>query len=168
MNSGLSPCLPKHAGRCSAPIHHRPSPILLQRDVSGDQRQWKRYIVQTATDCQASGRCPSMHPALPRNPGRIPQAPRTRPMMHESIADSPSKINPRLLVQNPVLHQRLWKSRTFGAKPPIPHESASHSMGYEHAPSIVGEAGCIHQRCVTLMPPAVPSPPAGRRCQSPR
>ena len=117
MNSGLSPCLPKHVGRCSAPLHHRPAALLLQRGASGDQRQWERYLVHTATDCQASGRCPSMHPALPRNPGRIPQAPRTRPMVHESIADSPSKINPRLLVQNPVLHQRLWKSWTFGAKP---------------------------------------------------
>jgi len=52
--------------------------------------------------------------------------------------------------------------------PPILHESTSHSKGYEHAPSIVGEAGCVHRRCVTPTPLAVPWLPGGRRCQSPR
>src|SRR5262245_19679367 len=32
---------------------------------------------------------------------------------------------------------------------PIPHESASHSMGYEHVPSIVREKGRVRRRCVT-------------------
>ena len=154
MNSGLSPRLPKHLGRCSAPLHHRPSAIRLQRGASGDQRQWERYLVHTATACQASGRCPSMPPAIPRNLGRIPQAPRTRPMVHESIADSPSKINPRLFVQNPVLHQRLWKSRTFGTKPLMPHESVSHSRGYEYTPSIAGEQERVYRYRVTPACPA--------------
>jgi hypothetical protein len=30
----------------------------------------------------------------------------------------------------------------FCAKPPIPHESASHAKGYEHASSFAGTALC--------------------------
>jgi hypothetical protein len=33
-----------------------------------------------------------------------------------------------------------------GHFPPILHESASHSKGYEHAPHIVGEEGRVRQR----------------------
>jgi hypothetical protein len=36
------------------------------------------------------------------------------------------------------------------------------------APRIVGEEGCVRQRRVTPARPAMPSPLAGRRCQSPR
>ena len=50
----------------------------------------------------------------------------------------------------------------------IPYESTSHSMGYEHAPHIVGEEGHVHWRCVTPTPLAAPSPPGSQRCQSPR
>ena len=42
--------------------------------------------------------------------------------------------------------------------PPISHESISHSRGYKHTPSIVGETGRVYQRCVTPAPPPAPSP----------
>ena len=53
------------------------------------------------------------------------------------------------------------------AFPANPHESASHAMGYEHAPDIVGTEGRIRRRCVTPTPPAAPWLPGGPRCQSP-
>jgi len=34
------------------------------------------------------------------------------------------KIARGLLVQNPFLHQRLWESRTFGAKPGVDEKAA--------------------------------------------
>src|SRR5437867_7190781 len=42
--------------------------------------------------------------------------------------------------------------------PPIPHESASHSRGYEHTPSMVGKEGRVSRRCVTPAPPAAATP----------
>src|SRR5262245_30085978 len=63
--------------------------------------------------------------------------------------------------------KKSYKGTTFGAKPSIPHESASHSRGYEHPPSIAGKQGRVHRRRVTPARPAGPSPPASPPCQSP-
>ena len=87
------------------------------------------------------------------------------------IAESASILNiynPATFgAESPPAPKTVEKS-AFWCKAPIPHESASHSMGYEHVSSIIGEQGRVRQRRVTLTPLAAPSPPGGRRYQSPR
>lgn len=50
-------------------------------------------------------------------------------------------------IEYPSIHAHLL---------PIPHESAAHSRGYEHAPSIVGQQGRVRQARVMPAPPTMP------------
>src|SRR5262245_10284885 len=59
-----------------------------------------------------------------------------------------------------LLHSHIALSRRT--------ESASHSMGYEHASSIGGEQGRIHRCRVTPVRRATPWPPSSQPCQTPQ
>jgi serine/threonine protein kinase len=68
----------------------------------------------------------------------------------------------------PWLFRYVISASTHAGFRMIPHESTSHSRGYERAHSIVGKEGRVHWRCVMPARPAVPSPPGDRWCQTPR
>jgi len=77
--------------------------------------------------------------------------------------------NPQFrLTEIPWLFRYVISASRHADFSPIPHESTSYSKAYEHVPSIVGEKGRVHRRCVTPARRAAPWPPSSQPCQTPQ